>query len=38
MQLKQLEELVYAVDQDAFFIVGSGFHVLGHGFSSRKIY
>jgi len=38
MQLKQLEELVYAVDPDAFFIVGSGFHVLGQGFSSRKIY
>ena len=38
MQLKQLEELVYSVDPDAFFIVGSGFHVLGQGFSARKIY
>ncbi|MDD3311381.1 YitT family protein [Pseudodesulfovibrio sp.] len=38
LQLKRLEELVYAVDPDAFFIVGSGFHVLGQGFSARKIY
>ena len=38
MQLKRLEELVYSVDPGAFFIVGSGFHVLGPGFSSRKIY
>jgi len=38
MQLKRLEELVYTIDPDAFFIMGSGFHVLGQGFSSRKIY
>lgn len=38
IQLKQLEELVYAVDPEAFFIMGSGFHVLGRGFSSRKMY
>lgn len=38
MQLKRLEELVYTADPDAFFIVGSGFHVLGQGFSARKIY
>jgi len=38
IQLKRLEELVYAVDPEAFFIVGSGFHVLGQGFSARKIY
>jgi len=38
MQLKELEELVYNIDEDAFFIMGSGFHVLGQGFSSRKIY
>ncbi len=38
MQLKRLEELVYTIDPDAFFIMGSGFHVLGQGFSSRKVY
>ena len=38
MQLKELEELVYTIDPDAFFIMGSGFHVLGQGFSSRKVY
>ena len=38
MQLKELEELVYTIDNDAFFIMGSGFHVLGQGFSSRKVY
>jgi len=38
IQLKRLEELVYSIDPDAFFIMGSGFHVLGQGFSSRKVY
>lgn len=38
IQLKQLEELVYGIDPEAFFIIGSGFHVLGQGFSARKIY
>ena len=38
MQLKELEELVYTIDQDAFFIMGSRFHVQGQGFSSRKVY
>lgn len=38
MQLKELEELVYNIDPDAFFIMGSGFHVQGQGFSSRKVY
>lgn len=38
MQLKQLEEAVYEVDPDAFTIMGSGFRVLGRGFSSRKVY
>lgn len=38
IQLKRLEELVYTIDPDAFFIMGSGFHVLGQGFSSRKVY
>ena len=37
-QLKKLEELVYTIDPDAFFIMGSGFHVLGQGFSRRKVY
>lgn len=38
IQLKQLEELIYTVDPDAFTIMGSGFRVLGRGFSSRKVY
>lgn len=38
MQLKRIEELVYTIDPNAFFIMGSGFHVLGQGFSSRKVY
>ena len=38
MQLKRAEELVYTIDPNAFFIMGSGFHVLGQGFSSRKVY
>lgn len=38
IQLKRLEELVYSIDPDAFFIMGSGFHVQGRGFSSRKVY
>lgn len=38
IQLKRLEELVYSCDPDAFLIIGSGFNVLGRGFSTRKIY
>ena len=38
IQLKRLEELVFSVDPDAFFIMGSGFHVQGRGFSSKKVY
>ena len=38
IQLKRLEELVYGIDPNAFTIMGSGFHVLGQGFSSRKVY
>lgn len=38
VQLKQLEEAVYAIDPDAFTIMGSGFRVLGRGFSARKVY
>ncbi|WP_449243262.1 YitT family protein [Desulfovibrio sp.] len=38
IQLKRLEELVYSIDPRAFTIMGSGFHVLGEGFSPRKVY
>ncbi len=38
LELKRLEELVYGIDPDAFTIMGSGFHVLGQGFSERKVY
>ncbi|GAB7021730.1 YitT family protein [Salidesulfovibrio brasiliensis] len=38
VQVKQLEEVVYSVDPEAFTITGSGFHVVGSGFSSRKLY
>ncbi len=37
-QIKRLEEVVYTVDPDAFTIMGSGFRVLGRGFSARKVY
>lgn len=38
VQIKRLEELVYSVDPEAFTIMGSGFRVLGRGFSARKVY
>lgn len=38
LELKRLEELVYQIDPAAFTIMGSGFHVLGQGFSERKVY
>lgn len=38
LELKRLEELVYEIDPDAFLIMGSGFNVLGRGFSERKAY
>lgn len=38
VQIKRLEELIYEIDTEAFTIMGSGFHVLGRGFSSRKVY
>lgn len=38
IQLKRLEEIVYSHDPDAFLIIGSGYNVLGKGFSSRKVY
>ncbi|MEF2144784.1 MAG: YitT family protein [Desulfovibrionaceae bacterium] len=38
IQLKRLEELVYNHDPEAFLIIGSGYKVLGRGFSMRKEY
>jgi len=37
-QLKRLEEAVFTVDADAFFITESTFNVIGKGFSRRKLY
>jgi uncharacterized membrane-anchored protein YitT (DUF2179 family) len=37
-QLKRLEEAVFTIDADAFFITGSTFNVIGKGFSRRKLY
>lgn len=38
IQVKRLEEAVYAVDPNAFTIIGSALNVLGHRFSRRKVY
>ncbi len=38
VQVKRLEEAVYAVDPQAFTIIGSALNVLGHRFSRRKVY
>ena len=38
MQLKQLEDLTFTNDPDAFFIVENTFSVVGHGFSKRNRY
>lgn len=38
IQIKRLEELVFAHDPDAFVVVESTFNVLGKGFSHRKTY
>jgi len=38
LETKRLEELVYEIDPGAFLIMGSGFNVLGQGFSERKVY
>ena len=38
MQLKQLEDLTFTNDPDAFFIVENTFSVIGHGFSKRNRY
>ena len=37
-QLKRLEEAVFTIDADAFFIAESTFNVIGKGFSRRKMY
>ncbi len=37
-QLKRLEEAVFTVDADAFFITENTFNVIGKGFSRRKVY
>lgn len=37
-QLKRLEEAVFTIDSDAFFITGNTFSVIGKGFSCRKLY
>ncbi len=37
-QIKRVEEIVFQVDPDAFFIVENTFNVLGKGFSKRKVY
>lgn len=38
MQVKRLEETIYAEDPKAFTIFGSAMNVLGHRFSKRKVY
>ena len=38
MQLKRLEEIIYAIDPDAFVIIENTHRVLGKGFSQRKVY
>ena len=37
-QLKRLEEAVFGIDSNAFFITESTFNVIGKGFSRRKVY
>jgi len=37
-QLKRMEEAVFTIDPDAFFITENTFNVLGKGFSRRKVY
>jgi uncharacterized membrane-anchored protein YitT (DUF2179 family) len=37
-QLKRLEEAVFTIDADTFFITGGTFDVIGKGFSRRKLY
>ena len=37
-QLKRLEEAVFTIDSEAFFITENTFNVIGKGFSRRKLY
>ena len=37
-QIKRIEEIVFAIDPDAFLITENTFNVLGKGFSKRKVY
>ncbi len=37
-QLKRVEEAVFSIDLDAFFITDNTFNVIGRGFSRRKVY
>lgn len=37
-QLKRVEEVVFRIDLDAFFITDNTFNVIGRGFSRRKVY
>jgi uncharacterized membrane-anchored protein YitT (DUF2179 family) len=37
-QLKRLEETVFGIDSNAFFITENTFNVIGKGFSRRKVY
>ncbi|MFW6323988.1 MAG: YitT family protein [Desulfovibrionales bacterium] len=38
IQLKRLEEAIFAIDPHAFTIIGDTWNVLGTGFSERKVY
>ncbi len=38
LQVKRLEERVFAIDPNALFIVENSFNVIGSGFGKRKIY
>lgn len=37
-QLKRLEEIVYAIDPNAFLIIENTYNVIGRGFSERRVY
>ena len=37
-QIKQVEEIAFTIDPDAFLITENTFNVLGKGFSKRKVY
>ena len=37
-QLKRLEEAVFGIDSNTFFITKSTFNVIGKGFSRRRVY